>query len=63
MLIILKCYKLIGGRNLLVECEDNEKLKDFYTENKFEFLKKDEETKLLQYILTMRNVKLMTQSD
>jgi len=41
--IIIEAYKLVGGRFVLVECHEHPKLIEFYQENHFNFLQRDEE--------------------
>lgn len=53
--LIFKCYEIIGGRTVLVECSDCEKVTNFYKENGFEFVNRDKKTGLLQFILNLDN--------
>lgn len=46
---IYEAYKVVGGRVILVEAVDNDKIIDFYKENGFEIIRKDED-KLIQLI-------------
>ena len=48
--IIVKVHGLIGGRFILVECNDNEKLIKFYNDNSFVYLQKDIGNGLVQLI-------------
>ncbi|MCD3245321.1 GNAT family acetyltransferase [Clostridium botulinum C] len=57
--IIQKCSEYVGGRTILVECENKEPLKNFYTDNNFEYLSTDEVTGLLQYILPLNKTKFV----
>ncbi|WP_231147876.1 acetyltransferase [Clostridium botulinum] len=57
--IIQKCSEYVGGRTILVECENKEPLKKFYTNNNFEYLSTDEVTGLLQYILPLNKTKFV----
>ena len=40
--VFRQAQHLIGGRVILVECEDNEKLINLYKGNGFEYLQKDD---------------------
>ncbi|MBO0562597.1 acetyltransferase [Clostridium botulinum] len=57
--IIKKCREFIGGRLVLVECEKKKKLINFYNDNKFEYLTKDENTDLLQFVLPLNNTEFI----
>jgi len=55
--IIKKGREYIGGRVVLIECEDKPKLINFYvTNNQFEHISKDKKTGLLQLVYTLNNV-------
>lgn len=41
--IIMKSFKYVGGRIILVECDDNPKLIDYYTQSGFDYFQRDEE--------------------
>lgn len=51
--MIQKCYEIIGMRVILVECEDKEKLIQFYETNNFKSIGKDSNTQLLQFVRTI----------
>lgn len=57
--IIQKCREFVGGRLVLVECEDKPELIKFYEDNKFEYLTTDEETNLLQFIFLLNNTEFI----
>lgn len=48
--IINNIHRDIGGRSILIECADNEKLISYYKAYGFEFLQKDENDELMQLI-------------
>ncbi len=48
--IFEKTFEYLGGRFVLVECNENEKLLKFYNENQFQYLQKDENDNLVQLI-------------
>lgn len=48
--IIQELFETVGGRFVLIECEDNEKLIDFYKRNGFEILQKDEFVQMIRYL-------------
>ncbi|MGL4913566.1 MAG: hypothetical protein ACRC3Y_14175 [Romboutsia sp.] len=48
--MILKAQHAVGGRIVLVECFDNEKLIKFYIENGFEIINKDSMVQLIRVI-------------
>lgn len=50
-----ECYSLIGGRVVLVECEDKPKLIKFYKDNHFIQLQKDMSTNYVQMVLTLHS--------
>ncbi|WP_043013415.1 hypothetical protein [Clostridium botulinum] len=50
-----ECYNLIGGRVVLIECEDTPKLIKFYKENHFIQLQKDISTNYVQMVLTLQS--------
>ncbi|MHB9924583.1 acetyltransferase [Clostridium botulinum] len=50
-----ECYSLIGGRVVLVECEDTPKLIKFYKDNHFIRLQKDMNTNYVQMVLTLQS--------
>lgn len=45
---ILEVYKIIGGRIILIECENLEALKKLYFSNDYKFLQIDEKSNLIQ---------------
>lgn len=51
--IIHKCYELLGMRVILIECANNENLINFYESNNFSRIGYDNETELLQLIITI----------
>lgn len=48
--MILKAQYTVGGRIVLVECIDNDKLINFYKENGFEVINKDSMVQLIRII-------------
>ncbi|MDO7203432.1 hypothetical protein Q5M85_03510 [Paraclostridium bifermentans] len=48
--VINQVYELVGGRFVLIECNDNTKLISFYQRNGFERLQKDGEDGLVQMV-------------
>ena len=48
--IIKEAQKNVGGRVVLIECNDNKKLKKFYSDTGFEIINKDNEDNQLQMI-------------
>lgn len=46
--IILQAYEYVGGRFVLVECKNNEKLLSLYSKNSFIKLIKDDNNSLIQ---------------
>jgi hypothetical protein len=48
--IIQKSHEFVGGRFILVECTDNYKLVNFYLNNNFEILQKDELVQLVRFL-------------
>lgn len=53
---IKEAQHLTGGRIALVECKDNQKLKDFYTRYGFTYLDRDGADGLLRYIREINSV-------
>ena len=41
MRVIKQAHDAAGGRIVLIECKDNDKLAKFYTDNGFEFFRTD----------------------
>ena len=41
---------MVGGRFVLIECNENEKLIDFYNRNGFEVLQKDELVQMIRFL-------------
>jgi hypothetical protein len=50
MEIIYQVHTLIGGRHVLIECRDIEKVTEFYHGNGFEFLQADKSDSYLQMV-------------
>jgi hypothetical protein len=50
MEIVYQVHTLIGGRYVLIECRDTEKVVDFYRDNSFELLQLDKSDDYLQMI-------------
>jgi hypothetical protein len=48
--IIQKSHEFVGGRFILVECSNNHQLVNFYEENDFEVLQKDELVQLVYFL-------------
>jgi len=48
--IIRKAFNSVGGRVVLVECNNNEKLLDFYTSNDFTFLQEEDLVQLISHL-------------
>ena len=50
--IIASAVEAVGGRYILIECHDNEKLVQFYLDNDFEVLSRipDEDKKMVQML-------------
>lgn len=48
--VINQVYELVGGRFVLIECNDHNKLISFYQRNGFERLQKDGEDGLVQMV-------------
>lgn len=53
--IFLEINKLIAGKVILVECQNNEQLKKFYEQNKFIYLQNHSEKK--KYIQMIKIIK------
>jgi hypothetical protein len=47
---IFQVQTLIGGRHVLIECQDHDKIVDFYRNNSFEFLQTDKSDNYLQMV-------------
>ena len=56
---ILEIRHLLGGRVILVECNDTQYLRKFYEDNGFDFIEKDSEDGLLKYIIKADDIKLI----
>ena len=56
---ILEIRHLLGGRVILVECNDTQYLRRFYENNGFEFIEQDAEDGLLKYIIKADDIKLI----
>jgi predicted GNAT family N-acyltransferase len=53
--LIKNCMKIIGGRVVLVECKNQEKLVDFYKKQDFTKLQETEDTKnMIQLVQTLK---------
>lgn len=53
--LIKNCMKIIGGRVVLVECKNHEKLVDFYKKQDFTVLQKTEDSKnMIQLVRTLK---------
>ncbi|MCK4259130.1 MAG: hypothetical protein KAX49_09135 [Halanaerobiales bacterium] len=48
--VIMKAYQCIGGRFILVECNDVQQLVTFYQSNGFEVLQKDGLVQLVRFL-------------
>ena len=48
--VINQVYELIGGRFVVIECNDHPKLRSFYEKNDFKRLQKDGEDGLVQMV-------------
>ena len=54
---IAECHNIIGGRIILIECEEIEKLKEFYENNGFQYLQSSSDRSgkvMLQFIKFMK---------
>lgn len=51
---IYNAFLLVGGRTMLVECENQEKLKDFYVSFGFRYLCENPDNRLLQYVSSVK---------
>jgi hypothetical protein len=47
---VYNAQKIVGGRYVLLECQDEKFIVDFYTRNRFEILQRDEKDKYLQMV-------------
>lgn len=56
---ILEIRHLLGGRVILVECNDTQYLRRFYENNGFEFIEQDAEDGLLKYIIKADDIKII----
>ena len=56
---ILEIRHLLGGRVILVECNDTQYLRKFYEDNGFDFIEKDSEDGLLKYIIKADDIKII----
>ena len=56
---ILEIRHLLGGRVILVECNDTQYLRRVYENNGFEFIEQDAEDGLLKYIIKADDIKLI----
>lgn len=59
---ILLAYQIIGGRAILVECENKEKLRKFYESNGFHLVDKDPEDHLLRYYINIDSIKVCNET-
>ena len=55
---ILLAYQILGGRAILVECQNNEYLKNFYESMGFEQVDKDSSDGLLRYYINISSINL-----
>lgn len=55
---IKEAQRITGGRIVLIECNDNTKLKDFYSKYGFIFLDQDGKDGLLRYIRELNQIAL-----